>query len=962
MGIIRGDEIGVKAVQELAAEFVTLNQTLRKTDAELKEIKTTLSSTRLGPGSRSADFAKQNKQLERGNIALKERERQQKALVTTTERLRIAATKEARQLAVIRERLKEVNRENRATARSTLGLSKQLGLVRAGFIRLSQAAGVTLGIFGAFRLIRGSITVIREFGLTMQTVAGIFRISREDLAAVEEEIRRVGASSVRTANETAQLAESLATLGKTREEIIDLLKPVTDLSIGLKVTSAEAGEFLIQQLNAFGRGSAAAAEFADVIATIRTSTTLNFEKMKDAFAFLSPISRLLGEDLAFTGAIVGILADNGLKAANSGRLLSTAQIKLAKSGLTLQDGLDKINIAIDEGRTGVELLAIAGDLFGARAAKVGVILAENTDIIQTNAQAIRDNGGALQDLVDSQLMSLDAELKILKSRWEDFILGTNQATGASRGLSRVVRFLGQNIRTIVKVILIAVTAWGSYRLVLIAISLRTKLLNFGVNGLKVAMAGLTGGIKAAIVSFKTLDKVTKANIIGALVSVVLTAVVAFKAFASGAKEAAEGQRELNKSVEEAIEIDRLVKNIDEANLRQKKDLLAQTLNVIEATQDLIQEEEILTKENKREEEALGNLGKKMQNLSTQQSDALVLNADLVESTKNLNLAFDDGSKKTVNLKNQLALLQKQLETIKKSIEDTPDISISREETKEQRKAREKREKEAFKLRVKLSRDLNAALAEENEKTGVPKIVLDDLEALKKADEKKIQENKDTLDTIVKDTEESIAKISKAQQDAADAEQKRQEQTIENLENTKEGLGGIVDLLDAIKSGSQQAILEGVFKILETAGGAAGIPGFFKGTTDSPEGLAKLAEHGAEIVQTGKGASLIEDKTVAYLPRHSTVYTASQTKEILNQTRGMANFNLSDSTAGIGNAIKNQTNTLKSELSDVKQAINSIPGYHVDWSNLVDGIRETKTMKNKRIITHYSSNVWEQHRK
>ena len=34
-----------------------------------------------------------------------------------------------------------------------------------------------------------------------------------------------------------------------------MLKPVTDLSIGLETTGADAAEFLVQTLNAFGAGS-----------------------------------------------------------------------------------------------------------------------------------------------------------------------------------------------------------------------------------------------------------------------------------------------------------------------------------------------------------------------------------------------------------------------------------------------------------------------------------------------------------------------------------------------------------------------------------------------------------------------------------------------------------------------------------------------------------------------------------
>jgi hypothetical protein len=293
---------------------------------------------------------------------------------------------------------------------------------------LASALGLVGGAFLLVRVAREAIDTIREFGSTMSNIAGIYRTSRADLGVLEDQIISIAGSSVKTATDVAKLAESLATLGKSKEEIADLLKPVNDLSIGLNASSEDAAEFLIQTINAFGGSSKEAAEYADVIATIRTSTSLDFQKMRDSFQYLTPISRILNKDLAFTGALIGILADNGIKAERAGRLLGTAQQKLAKEGKTLSDGLEEVNQASKEGVKEIQLLEIASDLFGKQAASLGIILANNSDIIDTNAQAIRDNGGALDDLVNEQLTSLDSHFKILNSRIEEFILNTDESS------------------------------------------------------------------------------------------------------------------------------------------------------------------------------------------------------------------------------------------------------------------------------------------------------------------------------------------------------------------------------------------------------------------------------------------------------------------------------------------------------------------------------------------------------
>jgi CRISPR/Cas system CSM-associated protein Csm2 small subunit len=312
---------------------------------------------------------------------------------------------------------KKVNQANGATRNFAKG---GLRSSARGIRNLLGAFGLIGGFQLFARAIGNTFNRVREFDKSMQNIAGVFRTTRNALKPLESTIIEVAGASIKTSREVATLAETLATLGKSPEQIQKLLKPVVDLGIGLNVSGAEAGEFLIQMLNAFGASDDEALKYADTIATIRTST-MDFQKMRDSFQYIAPISRLLNKDLAYTGAVVGILADNGLKAQQAGRVLGTSLQKLAIKGFTLTEALEQINKAQSEGVKETELLAMANSLLGAEGAKIGIVLARNSKIIEENAQAIRDNGGALDDLVNEQLKSLDAKLLILDASWERLI-------------------------------------------------------------------------------------------------------------------------------------------------------------------------------------------------------------------------------------------------------------------------------------------------------------------------------------------------------------------------------------------------------------------------------------------------------------------------------------------------------------------------------------------------------------
>lgn len=433
---------------------------------------------------------------------------------------------------------------------------KTMGAATASLRNLMSAFGLFTGVFLFAQLMRNAANSVRLFDASMQNIAGIMRTSRDKIKDLEEVIISVAGSSVNTATQVAKLAEVLVTLGKTKDQIKDLLEPVNNLAIGLETTGADAAEFLVQTLNAFGASSKEAGKYADIIATIRTSTTLDFQKMRDSFQYLTPISRILNKDLAYTGAIIGVLADNGLKAEASGRLLGTAQQKLAKANIPLQKALDQINDAIASGTKETALLALASNLFGKQAAKVGIILAQNSGIIEENAQAIRDNSGALDDLVEQQLLSLDASLKILKSRWEEYILNTNEAGGASNKLSGFIRFLGDNLGSILNTIAAVTGAYLIYKTAMVVATIATRVQAAALVQTRIAAIAFSGGIRGATRAVRLFAASINMTPLGLLATAIGLIITGFILFNSTIKVT-------NKSLQESA--DKYQKTADKTN-------------------------------------------------------------------------------------------------------------------------------------------------------------------------------------------------------------------------------------------------------------------------------------------------------------------------------------------------------------------------------------------------------------
>ena len=333
------------------------------------------------------------------------------------------ARKLEKQVAALDKRLKTVDQRAGQHQRSVGNYGKAWDRLGGSIRSVVTALGFTGVIFGLVAVFRNATRALFQFDEEMVNLAAISGKSREDLKGLENEIRRVAKTSINTAVDVAKTATALSTLGKTEVEIIDLLEPVNKLSIALKAQADQAGELLVKTLNAFGESAEAGERYANVIAKVRTSTALDFQRISDALGFLAPTANTVNLTIERTGAILGVLVDNSIKAARAGRLMNSSFSRLNKMGLTLDEALDMINNSQDR-------LATSTQLFGTEAFSLGIILADNVNKINEYDESFQKAGGTLDELTEKQLQALTNKVKILDSAWQELTLSVESGEGA----------------------------------------------------------------------------------------------------------------------------------------------------------------------------------------------------------------------------------------------------------------------------------------------------------------------------------------------------------------------------------------------------------------------------------------------------------------------------------------------------------------------------------------------------
>lgn len=384
------------------------------------------------------------------------------AELTKVEGKNSAATK---QLGIEKERLssklKKLEKATGDSRRNVGNYGSAIDGLKTSFKNLAGQIGLTFGVLGAVRVFKDSIDKVRQFELQNAKLAGVLGRTRAEIQALTASQIEYGTSTVFTAKQVGELQESFARLGFTESEILGVTKATLDLATALQVGLSESATLVGSTLNAFGLTSADTEDVVNTLTRATQKSSLDFQKLSDSLAFVAPTAKTLGLSLEETTGILGVLTDNGIKASRSGRLLSSSFLKLAEQGKTLEEGLNEITEAQLAGKSALEVAAVASKVFGKESATLGIILADNRDKVKELTLEIIDNGEAAQKLAEEQLKTLDGSLKLLTSAWDGYILKLNDASRGGSRLSKVIRFLAENLETIINTLVASVVAVGS---------------------------------------------------------------------------------------------------------------------------------------------------------------------------------------------------------------------------------------------------------------------------------------------------------------------------------------------------------------------------------------------------------------------------------------------------------------------------------------------------------------------
>ncbi len=312
-----------------------------------------------------------------------------------------------------------------ASIQGAIGQVKNLG---TSFKALAVGGGVA-AIAGLGSLFVMATKKGAEFAQALSGLEAVLGASDAEMNQLSNSAKELGASTQFTSKQVVELQTEFAKLGFSTKEILASTKATLDLAASLDVGLGEAAMIAGSTLRSFGLEAAETQRVVDVMALSTSKSALDYEGLRESLKMVAPSARALNVDIEETTALLGILADNGIKGSMAGTGLGKTFIELNKKGIPLNEALEKI-------KNSSNALNDAIDLVGDRGAKSLLTLANNAPKIDVLTESFRNSQGAAQRLAETRLDNLAGDTTKLGSAWEGFLLSIEDGEGLFNSIAR----------------------------------------------------------------------------------------------------------------------------------------------------------------------------------------------------------------------------------------------------------------------------------------------------------------------------------------------------------------------------------------------------------------------------------------------------------------------------------------------------------------------------------------------
>lgn len=427
-------------------------------------------------------------------------------------------------------------------------MEKSQGAVQAARDRLSwnNMKGELMGSAGIALALGAPIKVAANFEQAMAKTGAVLNASSADMAKLSEQARVLGRDTQFTATQAAQSQEMLARAGFSTEQILSAMPGMLDMAAAEGMDLAQAADIASSVLRGFNFEADQSSRVADVLAKASAATNSSIASLGDSMKYVAPIAQGLGIPFEDTAAMIGVMANAGIKGSEAGTALRASLIRLSKEPKQTAEALSKLGVSAKDARGNMrtipslmkelskqmkgmgqaQKMGELSKIFGTEAASgmLAVMNAVESGDLESVTKEMYNAGGAATEMARRMNATAQGAMKRLSSATESLTIdiGNVLLPIFTEGVEKLASFasaasqFAQDHPQFTKVIVGSIAALGAFKIATTAgsIALTAAKLPFLegialVNKLRAAYVLADGSLLKMITSTKLVAGATK---------------------------------------------------------------------------------------------------------------------------------------------------------------------------------------------------------------------------------------------------------------------------------------------------------------------------------------------------------------------------------------------------------------------------------------------------------------------
>lgn len=254
-----------------------------------------------------------------------------------------------RQIDSQRERLSRLAEQTRKVAAAKEKMERTQAV--AGRMAVTGAASGAMG----YGILRGGGNLLgegKDFDTTMSKVQALTRLdgASAELAALREQARDLGATTMFSAGEAASGQAFLAMAGFNPQAIRDAMPGMLDLAKAGDTDLAQTADIASNILTGFGLKTSEMGRVGDVLTASMTRSNVSLQMLGETMKYVGPNASSYGQDIEIMAAAAGKLGDAGIQGGMGGTALRAILSRLAAPPKAAAEALDELGISATDAR------------------------------------------------------------------------------------------------------------------------------------------------------------------------------------------------------------------------------------------------------------------------------------------------------------------------------------------------------------------------------------------------------------------------------------------------------------------------------------------------------------------------------------------------------------------------------------------------------------------------------------